>query len=236
MDSNGNWELIDKQFGESLAYEGFASTEDVKIGIKKYLGAIFSKGVSGRNVHFVMSSGALKNKKTELIAKALEQMGYDVNRMTAAQEGKFALKALLPKSYKNNGFVVDIGSGNTKVSWYDTNGNLKTVETFGAKYYQDNNTDTNVYNAVKEVINQVPQATREYAFFIGGVPFELASEDKSTDRFTFLRSPDSYSAGTNVKKKSGLNIYTAIIETASPKVKVFDWDANFTIGFLTSLK
>ena len=36
MDSKGNWELHDKQFGESLAYEGFATTEDVKSGIKKY--------------------------------------------------------------------------------------------------------------------------------------------------------------------------------------------------------
>lgn len=236
MDSKGNWELHDKQFGESLAYEGFATTEDVKSGIKKYLSAIFIKGVSGRNVHFVMSSGALKNKKTELIAKAIEQMGYVVNRMTADQEGKFALKALLPKSYKNNGFVVDMGSGNTKISWYDTNGNLKTVETFGAKYYQDNNSDTDVYKAVAEAVKTIPQANREYAFFIGGIPFEMANEDKTTDRFTFLRTPDTYSGGDSVKKKSGINIYTAIIETSSPRVRVFDWDANFTIGFLTSLK
>lgn len=236
VDSDGNWELVDKQFGESLAYEGFATTEDVKSGLKKYLGDIFKKGVNGRNVHFVMSSGALKNKKTELIAKAIEQMGYIVNRMSADQEGKFALKALMPKSYKNKGFVVDMGSGNTKISWYDSNGNLKTIETFGAKYYQDGHSDTDVYNQVTELMKSVPASNREYAFFIGGIPFELASEDKSTDRFTFLRSPDTYSAGTNIKKKSGLNIYRAITEASSSRVKVFDWDANFTIGFLTSLR
>lgn len=236
VDSNGNWELIDKQFGESLAYEGFVTTDDVKLGLKKYLGDIFKKGVNGSNVHFVMSSGALKNKKTELVAKAIEQMGYFVNRVSAEQEGKFALKALLPKAYKNKGFVVDMGSGNTKISWYDANGNLKTVESFGAKYYQNNTTDTEVATAIKEAVSKVPAANREYAFFIGGVPFELASEDKSAERFTFLRSPDAYSAGDNIKKKSGLNIYTSILETASPRVKVFDWDANFTIGFLISLK
>ena len=80
---------------------------------------MFEKGVAGRNAHFVISSGALKNPKTELIAKAIEQTGYVVNRVTPDQEGKFALKALLPKDYRNNSFVIDIGSGNTKISWYE---------------------------------------------------------------------------------------------------------------------
>lgn len=234
IDKDKNWELVDKQFGESLAYEGFATADDVKLGLKKYLSSIFSKGVSGRNAHFVMSSGALKNPKTQLIANSIEQMGYVVNRVTAEQEGKYALKALLPRAYRSNSFTVDIGSGNTKVSWYEGD-KLKTVESFGAKYYQNNTPDAQVFDDITKAIKSVPEANRKNCFLIGGVPFQLAKENKGNGRYTALRNPDNYSAGTDVKMKSGLNIYRAIYEASSSDQYVFDWDANFTIGFLMSL-
>lgn len=235
MDADKNWELVDKQFGESLAYEGFMNTEDVKMGLKKYLSAIFEKGVSGRNVHFVMSSGALKNPKTELIAKAIEEKGYVVNRVTAEQEGKYALKALLPKSYRNKAFVVDVGSGNTKISWYEGD-RIKSVEASGAKYYQDGKKDADVYSEITSVINQVPSNLRKNVFIIGGVPFKLAKESRNgEERFTALKNPDEYSAGTDVKKASGLNIYRAIYDASNADAIIFDWDANFTIGFLLTL-
>lgn len=226
--------MVDKQFGESLAYEGFASTSDVKQGLKKYLGSIFAKGVSGRNVHFVISSGALKNPKTELIAKAIAQDGFVVNRATADQEGKLALKASLPKEYQEKGFSVDMGSGNTKVSWYE-NGRAKTVEVVGAKYYQNGVSDADAYKQLKDAINQVPKELRQYCFIIGGVPFQLAKEVRNGDeRFTLLPNPDTYSSGSDVKLKSGLNLYRAIYEEAGSKT-IFDWDSNFTVGFLLEL-
>ncbi len=46
---------------------------------------------------------------------------------------------------------------------------------------------------------------------------------------------DDYSYGDNIKKKSGLNIYKAIIEGTGTATYIFDWDANFTIGFLASI-
>ncbi|WP_288883422.1 hypothetical protein [Pedobacter panaciterrae] len=70
-----------------------------------------------------------------MIADAIEKMGMVVNRLTAEQEGKYALRALLPKTYIDNSFVVDIGGGNTKVSWRE-NGKLNSLEGPGAKYYQ----------------------------------------------------------------------------------------------------
>lgn len=235
MDGEKNWELVSKEFGESLAYEGFASVEDVKIGLKKYLSSIFSKGVNGRNVHFVMSSGALKNPKTELIAKGIEANGYVVNRVSAEQEGKYALKAVLPKSYKANSFVVDIGSGNTKISWYE-NGKATSVECSGAKYYQDGKKDQDVYNEISQAISKVPQANRKQCFIIGGVPFQLAKKVRSgNERFTLLKEPDFYSGGDDVKLKSGINIYRALTESSKCNTFVFDWDANFTVGFLLTL-
>lgn len=235
IDKDKNWELVSKEFGESLAYEGFASVEDVKIQLRKYLSKMFEKGVAGRNAHFVISSGALKNPKTELIAKAIENMGYVVNRVNADQEGKYALKALLAKNFRDNSFTVDIGSGNTKISWY-ANGNITSIEAPGAKYYQDGKKDADVYQIIKSAVSEVPTANRKNAFVIGGVPFKLAKESRSgEERFTALKNPDEYSAGDDVKYKSGLNIYRAIYENSGTQTFIFDWDANFTIGFLLTL-
>lgn len=235
IDKDKNWELVSKEFGESLAYEGFSTTEDVKLGLKKYLSKMFERGVSGRNAHFVISSGALKNPKTELIAKAIEQMGYVVNRVTAEQEGKYALKSLLSKNFRDNSFTVDIGSGNTKISWY-SNGNITSIEGSGAKYYQDGKKDPDVYQEIKAAVAKVPTANKQQCFIIGGVPFKLAKESRSGDeRFTLLKNPDEYSAGDDVKYRSGLNIYRAIYENAGTNQFIFDWDANFTIGFLLTL-
>lgn len=235
IDKDKNWELVTKEFGASLAYEGFANTSDVYEQMKKYITIITDKGVAGRNIHFVISSGALKNPKTDLIAKAITEKGFVVNKVTAEQEGKYALKALLPKNYRDNSFTVDIGSGNTKVSWY-SNGNITSVEGYGAKYYQDGRKDPEVYESIKQLIQKVPQSNRQNVFIIGGVPFKLAKETRNGDeRFTFLKNPDEYSAGDDVKVKSGLNIYRAIYENAGTTNVIFDWDANFTIGFLLTL-
>lgn len=236
IDQDKNWELVSKDFGASLAYEGFATVDDVYPQMLKYISIITDKGVAGRNVHFVISSGALKNPKIELIAQAIQKKGFTVNRVTAEQESKYALKALLSKRYRDNSYIVDIGSGNTKMAWYD-NGVVKyAAETPGAKYYQDGKSDADVYQLIKNAVTTVPQANRTNLFIIGGVPFKLAKESRNGDeRFTLLKNPDEYSAGDDVKLKSGLNIYRAVYENSGTTNVIFDWDANFTIGFLLTL-
>lgn len=197
---------------------------------------MFEKGVAGKNAHFVISSGALKNPKTELIAKAIEQMGYVVNRVTADQEGKHALKSLIPQTEQNNSVSIDIGSGNTKITWFE-NGRAKSIETHGAKYYQNNIAEDKVYNDVAVVLNKIPTPNKKNVYLIGGVPFKLAKESKTDDsRFTRLNNPDTYSVSDDVKLKSGLVIYKAIYENSlNDSNFIFDWDANFTIGFLLSI-
>ena len=148
IDKDKNWELVSKTFGESLAYEGFATTADVYEQMKKYIAIIAEKGVAGRNIHFVMSSGALKNPKNQLIAQAIKEKGFVVNKVDADQEGKYALKALLGKDFRDNSFTVDIGSGNTKISWME-NGKVTSAEASGAKYYQDGKKDPDVYAEIK---------------------------------------------------------------------------------------
>jgi hypothetical protein len=235
IDKNKNWELISKEFGESLAWEGFANTSDIYIQMKKYISSIANKGVAGRNIQFVVSSGAMKVKNISMVMQAIREKGFVINEVTADQEGKFALKALLPKAYRTNSFTVDMGSGNTKINWYEGD-RLKTIECPGAKYFAVGKTDQEVYNEVVAACNKIPSNLRTNCFVIGGVPSKLAYDDKVDEqRFTALRSPDEYSAGDDVKKKSGLNIYRAIYETTKCQSYIFDWDANFTIGYLLSM-
>lgn len=235
MDQQNRWKIVSKDFGESLAYEGLATTEDIRQGLKKYLAAMFDKGVDKRNMHFVISSGALKEPKTGTIGNELKKMGYVVNNVTAEQEARYAFKATVPPAYADNSFMVDIGSGNTKVSW-DEGGSLRTLELPGAKYYEKGTADDQVYSQVKSAMAKVPENKRNVGFIIGGVPFTLANQHrKGEERYTVLRAPGSYEA-KDKKMGSGLNIYKAIVDATGTDTFVFDWDANFTIGFLLGLR
>ncbi|MGI8580986.1 MAG: hypothetical protein ACR2KX_02255 [Chitinophagaceae bacterium] len=235
MDAQKRWEIVSKDFGESLAYEGMATTEDIRLGLKKYLSSMFDKGVSNKNMHFVISSGAQKEPKTTIISNELKKIGYVVNNVTADQEAKFGLKASIPPAFADNSFLVDIGSGNTKISW-DENGTLKTLELPGAKYYEKNRSDDDVYNDVKSQVSKIPQGKRNVGFILGGVPFTLAKQHrKGEERYTVLKAPGSYKS-MDKKMASGLNIYKAITDATQTDTFVFDWDANFTIGFLLGLR
>lgn len=235
MDKEKRWEIISKDFGESLAYEGLATTDDIRAGLKKYLAGMFEKGVAKNNMHFVISSGAQKEPKTAIISDELKKMGYVVNLVTADQEAKFGLKATIPPSFQDNSFLADIGSGNTKLSWQEA-GNLKSMELPGAKYYEQGKSDDAVYNEVKGQAAKIPQGKRNVCFILGGVPFTLAKQTRKGDeRYTVLNAPDSYKAADK-KMGSGINIYKALADATKCDTFVFDWDANFTIGFLLSLK
>jgi hypothetical protein len=234
MDDQKNYRVDKKEFGTSLVKEGMSSDQDIREGLKSYIAKMLNDGVNGKNIHFVVSSGAQKAPQTQTFIKGLKSLGYVVNPVSASQEGKFGFEAAVPKPFRSNAFMVDIGSGNTKISWMQ-NGQLKSVETHGAKYFQDGLADSKVYTDILEKAAQIPEASRKTCFIIGGVPFELAKQGrKGEERYTVLNAPESYKAA-NEKQKAGLNILKAIDQaTGSPKT-VFDWDANFTIGFLLNL-
>jgi len=234
MDRQRRWEVVSKDFGQSLVYEGLATTDDIRAGLKKYISMMFDKGVKSRDVHFIISSGAQKEPKTAVIATELKKMGFVVNLVTAEQEGKLALKSALPESYYGNAFVTDIGSGNTKISWMNA-ANVMAEEAPGSKYYEKEKTDASVYEEVKAKASKVPQRNREVCFIIGGTPFDLAKQHRQgEERFTVLKNPGAYKAD-KPKTKAGLNIYQAIQDATGCDTFVFDWDANFSIGFLLGL-
>ncbi len=235
VDKEKRWKLEKSEFGNSLVTENMATDEDVRIGLKKYIGTMLDYGVGSKDIHFVVSSGAAKAEVTTKITRVLKSLGYVVNQVTAEQEGQLALKSVLPTEYTDKAFVVDIGSGNTKISWID-GGKISALESYGAKYFQDGTDDSKVYQEVSAKAKQIPANLRNTCFIIGGVPFEMAKEvRKGKERYTTLSAPLAYSKLTNAKSKAGVNIYKAVTDATGCQQFVFDWDANFTIGFLLGL-
>ncbi len=234
VDAQKNWKLEKAEYGASLVYENLATDDDIAKGLKSYIADMVGYGVGPKNIHFVISSGAKKVPVTDKISTMLKKMGYVVNEVTPQQEAQLALKSCLPASYANRAFVVDIGSGNTKISWMS--GSAPTgIELPGAKYYQNNVSDETVYREVSAKAKQVPSGMRSTCFIIGGVPFELANQVRNgKERYTVLKAPADYKA-EGAKQKAGLNIYQAIVDATGCQQFVFDWDANFTIGFLLNL-
>ncbi len=240
IDKDDNWVLRKKEYGTSLITENMTSAKEVKSTLKNYIKTILEFGVKGKNIHFVVSSGAAKENITLKITKALKEIGYFVNVVTPAQEAKYALKCVLPKDYNNKAFVVDLGSGNTKISYFN-NKQLEAIETFGAKYYKKDIDDKKVYEDVKSKVENIPNKQKTTCFLIGGVPYKMAkSLRKDKERFTVLSTDmTTYNAlltKEGKKMSCGLNIYKGILDGTNCEQVVFDWDANFTIGFLLSLK
>ena len=233
-DAQHNWKLDKAEFGNSLVMENMATDEDVRTGLKAYIAKMLDFGVAGRDIHFVVSSGALKAAGTQKIIKQLAALKYVVNTVTPEKEGVLGLRSVLPPAYASKAFVVDIGSGNTKISWL-AGGAPTSVETYGAKYFENSTDDATVATAVKAKASQVPAGLRQTCFIIGGIPFELAKKVRSgSERYTVLDAPSAYQLD-NAKGKAGLNIYRAVAEATGCKQFVFDWDANFTIGYLLTL-
>ena len=71
VDKQKNWEIISKDFGQSFVYEGLASTDDIRLGLKKYIASMGEKGVKSNNIHFVISCGGQKIDKTKIIGNEL---------------------------------------------------------------------------------------------------------------------------------------------------------------------
>lgn len=235
LDSEKRWSLEKAEFGASLVHENMASTTDIRDGLKKYIANMLDYGVAGKDIHFVTSSGAAKGEGVKKITAGLKTLGYVVNPVTAEKEGQLAFGSAMPEAYENDAFVVDIGSSNTKISWL-SGGNVKSLEGPGSKYFQLGQSDEEVYNKIKALAAQIPADRRLVCFIIGGTPFDLANTHRNgKERYTVLKAPGDYADIKEQKTKSGINIYKAIREETGTDTFVFDWDSNFTIGFLLTL-
>lgn len=234
IDAAKNWKLEKAEFGNSLVMENMATDQDIREGLKKYIAGMLDYGVSGRDIQFVVSSGALKAEGTQKIIRVLKTLNYVVNTVTPEQEGKLGLRVVLPSQFEDKAFVVDMGSGNTKISW-KTNGVAQSRESYGAKYFEQGTDDATVAADEAAKAKEIPADHRNLCFIIGGVPFDLAKQVRNgKERYTVLKLPADYES-KNAKQKAGLVIYKAIADATGCRQFVFDWDANFTIGYLLSL-
>ncbi|MGI4733954.1 MAG: hypothetical protein ACRYG7_02125 [Janthinobacterium lividum] len=233
-DAENRWKLYKAAYDNSLIMENMASDDDIRRGLRAYIVQMLDYGVSGHDIHFVVSSGAAIAHDTHRIIRNLGSMGYVVNIMTAAREGALGLHVALPPLYADKAFVVDIGSGSTEISWLLA-GVPQSVETYGSKYFEQGMDGAMVASDVLTKASQVPLRLRKTCFIIGGVPYELAKRlRKGKERYTVLAAPQAYHID-NAKTKAGLSIYQTIAETTGCQQFVFDWDANFTIGYLLAL-
>lgn len=236
MDGKKNWRLEARNDDKSLIIDGKQSEQGIQERLQEYLQQMKKQGVAGKNMYFIISSGAIKSGNADVLISNLRSLGYVVNEITPEMEGKYAFKATVPNEYRKKSFMVDIGSGNTKISW-EENGKLRAIETYGSKYFEKNISDQQVMSEVSNIIQQIPKANQEYVFIIGGVPYTLAKPIRQNkQRYVVLNAPTSYTA-TDDKQKSGLVIYQAMVSSTGTTTNyVFDFDSHYAIGFLQGIK
>lgn len=235
IDNQRNWKSGKVEYGNSLVMESMATEADIRNGLKAYIGKMLDFGVAGRDIHFVVSSGAALSEVTHRIVKSLESLRYVVTVVTPEREGALGMKAALPAPFAGNAFMLDMGSANSKIAWL-AGGQPHTEDTYGSKYYEKNVPDAAVIADVKAKAGKIPARLRGTCFIIGGVPYELAKAVRQgQEPYTVLKAADAYPQLTGAKIKSGLNIYRAVAAATGCQQFVFGYDTNFTIGHLLSL-
>ena len=244
LDKDKNWDIVKSKWGLSLLYEGSVDPKRVLDRVTQSISDIQSK-YKVTDIHFLISSGALNLPATQEIVQTIESR-YMIEKITPEKEGKLAFYATIPKEFRESSFVLDIGSNNTKIAWMNSAGKVVTRTTYGAKYYKHNFTNKEVYNDVKSKAEDIPKNRRKHCFIIGGAPYKLAKKTRvdKKERYTVLYFPEDYFENSEIyglklegkKVDSGLNIYSAVYDATETKQFIFDWKANFTIGYLLRRK
>lgn len=234
LNAKKQWKLEKAEYGNSDVLEGLATEQSVLNGLKAYIQGFVDYGVMANNVHFVASSGAQIMRSIPAIISGLESLGYIVNTVDEDDEGRLGFICIMSGVDNENTYVIDVGAGNTKVSWLN-NGEIVTKTTYGSKYYLDFTEDEVVYGAAKEIGAKVPEGRAGQAYLIGGVPFKFAKRTrKDKERYTTLNPLESYEPSDD-KEKGGRRILRGLRDGSGSRRFIFDWDSNFTIGFLLDL-
>ncbi len=233
MDNQDRWVLEKAVYGESYISDGAITFEHVMNKIDQFKAEMITYGVSRNNINFVASSSAIKNDRVIEIADRLRQLNIGIITVNADQEGNYALQATVPPDLYAHAFMVDVGSGNTKVTWIK-DGKAQTIETYGSKYYEEGISDEEAFKSIREALIRVPAQNKQICFMVGKVPYTLATATNNRNgRYTILESPTSYKLREE-QELAGLNIYKALYEESTIS-HVFDWDSNFSIGVLMTV-
>lgn len=234
MDDQNRWSLIKSGFGESSLIQGNANVDAIFLKIESYKRDIIKAGVAKDDIYVIASSSAIEQNKIEEIRSRLGISGIKLKSVNAQQEGLYDHLVTVPKEFVDESFLVDIGSGSTKITWISKNDTI-SLETIGSKYYLSDIHDTTAFRTVRDILLKIPLANRNLCFLLGGIPYEFAAvTNDKIGRYTLLNQPGKYSPSSQ-KGKSGKIIYSAIYLDPTYSY-IFDWDANFSIGYLMSLQ
>lgn len=233
IDQQDRWETIRSEFGRSNLIFNESDLGEIETKVESFKNVIIENGVDPSNIHVVASSSSLEFVDTEELKKTVEQLGLQLHLISAKQEANYSLIAAVPKEFTDESFLVDMGSGNTKLSWVN-NGDTISIDNYGSKYYLDGTPDSAVFRTFRESLLKIPLKNRNLCFMIGGTPYEFANHSNNrVGRYSILQAPSTY-PDNEEKWKAGVVIYEALV--LSPTYSyIFDWEANFSIGFLTTV-
>ena len=234
IDAEDRWELISTEYGRSNLIFDNHDTGQLIEEVLVFKKEIEGKGVKTENIHFLISSSAMNQKKNiAALRQQLKKLELITAPISPAMEANYALQAAVPSEFATESFLVDIGSGNTKFSWTDGMDTI-TRESFGSKYYLSNTPDSLVFRQVRDIILDIPDKNRNLCFLIGGMPYKFAEHtNRKRGRYTILQSPSSYPKNGESWTAGGV-IYSAIYLEPTYSY-IFDWDSNFVIGYLMTV-
>lgn len=234
IDKESNWQLLKSQFGNSYLIDNKSESKTLIKGFKNHISQMIDEGVNPEDIHIVISSGAAQQKSSVPIIEDLRKLGYTVNIVSEEEEGKLAFRSIVPDSQKNKTMVIDVGSANTKIAWFE-NGQISSLATYGSKYFKYNISDSTVLADIKNIALKLPKNRTKTVYLIGGMPYKFAKQTRKEDeRYTKLNQLESYQP-SDEKEKCGATILKELRDNANIEEFVFDWSSNFSIGFLLEL-
>ena len=235
IDETGRWKLIQSEFGRSNIIYGTNTSDEILSKITAFKSTIINFGVAKENIHAVASSSFVKAEDVNQLKNKLQQQGIMLKTVNPKLEAQFAMTATIPREFIKESYLIDIGSGNTKLSWVN-NGDTLSSETHGSKYFLNNTPDTTVFREVRDAVLNIPEKNRNLCFILGGVIYELTKDeiDEKENRYYVLAPPSAYPKN-NERLNAGNVIYGAIYSEPTYSY-IFDSQSNFSIGYLVSLK
>lgn len=232
-DKQGRWSLVKSSFERSNIIYGVNTTSEIISTINGFREEIVRSGVNKENIHLLASSSVIKLEDVPTLNKSLEMTGFQLVSVSAEDEAIYALLATIPREFIGESFLVDIGSGNTKLAWVQNSDTLN-LESHGSKYFLNDVHDTTVFREVREAVLQIPETNRNLCFMIGGTIYDLVKDKAEVgNRYYVLEAPSAYPT-QNEKQKAGNILYNALYVQPTYSY-IFDIESNFSIGYLLSL-
>ncbi|MEO9484793.1 MAG: hypothetical protein ABJG47_15140 [Ekhidna sp.] len=235
IDAQKRWQLINASYGRSNIIYGVNTTREILDKIDEFRKEILTKGVARKNIHILASSSAVRADIISEIKSGLANDNLAINSIDAKTEAEYALIATIPKEFIGESFLVDIGSGNSKIAWVENDDTLN-IEIHGSKYFLGDIQDTTVFREVRDALLEVPEKNRHLCFMLGGMIYEFMKDEieDSENRYFVLGKPSTYPSD-NEKLRAGNVIYNALYLEPTYSY-IFDSESNFSIGFLLSLE